>query len=439
MAASPLTVSGFYSMVDPELKKLFEEACDDMDLECSICYEPFKDPYLITVCQHVFCQVCINRWEAETCPLCRQKFTKEQVVKDSFKQKSINNVLERCKKELKAVPDKSEKSPFPLGAKKVVSISSSSSSSSSFSQPIETSNIQILQRSVEEESVPISMKHKFGQMIQFIFSEIAEDQSTQSSQRCTFKTEWSAHQKMNCQTTRDYWSSFQSGSCNSMSDYLDALENVAFSLADILKDQIKTLKLSGNSSRESVKHVYSGGGTIERSSGRSTITFQGGAGMDMSRIMTLLRDRHNSNFSAPEENCQIFVGGQEVRRSEANFIRALCRLDALLSECFSLRYARNEFANCFKALEKISPESVEKQNDALISLCDYCNGLLQEENLQKLLDHFNTLSLEKNGPPVLSKIAENLISVDSSNKEKIQLIVTSLDEQSIISIKNHIT
>ena len=45
--------------------------------ECYICFENHRTPIILTDCQHVFCQHCIEEWldKENTCPVCRQLVT----------------------------------------------------------------------------------------------------------------------------------------------------------------------------------------------------------------------------------------------------------------------------------------------------------------------------------------------------------------------------
>ena len=46
----------------------------DDELKCVICKQILESPVSLLVCQHTFCESCINTWlrENETCPICRQ-------------------------------------------------------------------------------------------------------------------------------------------------------------------------------------------------------------------------------------------------------------------------------------------------------------------------------------------------------------------------------
>lgn len=54
------------------------EARINIDLICSICLDPFQLPICDIHCGHIFCFRCVRMWlkQNETCPICRQYFTK---------------------------------------------------------------------------------------------------------------------------------------------------------------------------------------------------------------------------------------------------------------------------------------------------------------------------------------------------------------------------
>jgi len=64
-------------------------------LECSICFEIFKEPVTLN-CQHTFCKNCINKVISKKCPLCndlikippRQNIILDSMIQSLFKKKS---------------------------------------------------------------------------------------------------------------------------------------------------------------------------------------------------------------------------------------------------------------------------------------------------------------------------------------------------------------
>ncbi|NGX57702.1 MAG: hypothetical protein K940chlam3_00596 [Chlamydiae bacterium] len=95
------------------------EQCDKELLGCSVCLEGLKNPHMIILCQHVFCQACIaqcvNHADAATCPECRKPFKAEELqysfrentrleslwneCKGTFKKRSRKTCRKECKKE----------------------------------------------------------------------------------------------------------------------------------------------------------------------------------------------------------------------------------------------------------------------------------------------------------------------------------------------------
>ena len=51
-------------------------SADEMgdDLECVICQQDFQSPVSLSMCQHTFCEACLQQWlnVSNTCPICRQ-------------------------------------------------------------------------------------------------------------------------------------------------------------------------------------------------------------------------------------------------------------------------------------------------------------------------------------------------------------------------------
>ncbi|KAM6977434.1 E3 ubiquitin-protein ligase TRIM35-like [Aplochiton taeniatus] len=51
------------------------------DLSCSVCFDIFKDPVLLS-CSHSFCKACLQKYwkenKEEQCPVCRRRFSKEE-------------------------------------------------------------------------------------------------------------------------------------------------------------------------------------------------------------------------------------------------------------------------------------------------------------------------------------------------------------------------
>lgn len=58
-----------------------DESSIDVDLKCSICKEPLQQP-LSTICDHTFCQDCIEEWinnQHYSCPTCRKFLSTNQL------------------------------------------------------------------------------------------------------------------------------------------------------------------------------------------------------------------------------------------------------------------------------------------------------------------------------------------------------------------------
>jgi Zinc finger, C3HC4 type (RING finger) len=416
--------------LDGDMKRLFEEKTEEMNVECSICLDIFDDPYLIKTCKHIFCKACIYPILGESskkpCPLCRREFTKMELTPDKSKQQIINNVLERCKEELSKGKDKAS---LPLSTRKIESLKGNCSSLSEQKLP-----------TFSDEPVSVQIKLKYGQMIQSILTEISEDQSTQTSQRkYTYKSKWTDEQIAKVESLKEHWK--KSNSSNRMNDYVSVLEYIAYELADIMMIQEKSLRLSSDSIGENVSTVIeSNEARIEVSkNGQQTIRFNHiDNSTDFSRLMDLIKNSQIGNYPRPGENVHTYIGNQEVKRSDANLIRAVIHLDELLLECFSYRFTTEEFSKAFAALAKVSSESVEKHNDALISLSDYCNGLIKNDCLQMLIDFFNEHARDRGSINLLGKIYEHLLSLACSNRERVQIVMISLEDSSIAAFKKHI-
>jgi E3 ubiquitin-protein ligase NRDP1 len=57
-----------------------DDACsqqlDPKDFECPICLQIVFAPEQCQECEKLFCQACINQWNSEKCPACKQEFVK---------------------------------------------------------------------------------------------------------------------------------------------------------------------------------------------------------------------------------------------------------------------------------------------------------------------------------------------------------------------------
>ncbi|KAM4741213.1 uncharacterized protein FYW61_002751 [Anableps anableps] len=92
-------------------EKLFAYICkmssqSEKDLSCSICYDIFKDPVVLS-CSHSFCRDCLQRWWSErrkdSCPLCKEISTFRSPPSNlALKNLCETFTLERKKKPLKA-------------------------------------------------------------------------------------------------------------------------------------------------------------------------------------------------------------------------------------------------------------------------------------------------------------------------------------------------
>jgi hypothetical protein len=62
--------------------------------ECCICYET-TDNFMKLVCNHLFCEICLDKWEGDKwvrCPLCRneQPYFKQVIIDNKQKQEILN-------------------------------------------------------------------------------------------------------------------------------------------------------------------------------------------------------------------------------------------------------------------------------------------------------------------------------------------------------------
>ena len=66
---------------------------------CSICIELVENPVMIKLCEHIFCQECLNSWSANNncCPDCRIAYTETDVGKSRFLDNLISEfVMLQC-------------------------------------------------------------------------------------------------------------------------------------------------------------------------------------------------------------------------------------------------------------------------------------------------------------------------------------------------------
>ena len=70
-------------------------------LVCSICSEIFVGPVRIKKCGHTFCYGCLVEWgqKHNICPLCREKFTEDDIKRDLIAYNIINDLDVFCKNE----------------------------------------------------------------------------------------------------------------------------------------------------------------------------------------------------------------------------------------------------------------------------------------------------------------------------------------------------
>ena len=70
-------------------------------LVCSICSEIFVGPVRLKKCGHTFCYYCLIKWgqKHNNCPLCREKFTEDDIKRDLIAYNIINDFDVFCKNE----------------------------------------------------------------------------------------------------------------------------------------------------------------------------------------------------------------------------------------------------------------------------------------------------------------------------------------------------
>ena len=64
-----------------DLERLVDELDDE--LKCTLCLGLLKDPLQLSMCEHVFCSSCIQKWVAKdlTCPIDHQSLTHDKITK----------------------------------------------------------------------------------------------------------------------------------------------------------------------------------------------------------------------------------------------------------------------------------------------------------------------------------------------------------------------
>lgn len=74
---------------------LFDQRCEDQGLSCAVCFEPYKNPQIITKCLHVFCQACVE--PVKNCPVCREEFKPKHLKHDFDKDNRIEKIRNECR------------------------------------------------------------------------------------------------------------------------------------------------------------------------------------------------------------------------------------------------------------------------------------------------------------------------------------------------------
>lgn len=70
----------------------------DVELKCTICVEPFRNPVNCLSCGSTFCQHCIETWKQKqmTCPSCRQQNFNYLPVLTRVVLNQLNRLLVKC-------------------------------------------------------------------------------------------------------------------------------------------------------------------------------------------------------------------------------------------------------------------------------------------------------------------------------------------------------
>lgn len=73
----------------------FTVRCEQNNLTCAICTEPYKTPSTINVCLHTYCLECLAP-AIKNCPECRTPFTAANIKHDFDKQNRIDKIRMEC-------------------------------------------------------------------------------------------------------------------------------------------------------------------------------------------------------------------------------------------------------------------------------------------------------------------------------------------------------
>ena len=74
-------------------------------LECSICFNTMRNPYILPTCSHRFCGKCIKksiRTNGKKCPMCREYACLKTIREDQFLREIISNALVKPTNEYRA-------------------------------------------------------------------------------------------------------------------------------------------------------------------------------------------------------------------------------------------------------------------------------------------------------------------------------------------------
>lgn len=179
---SSITKSSNTPMNAEQFTTFFEQKCEDDLLQCALCTEPYKDPYSINKCLHVFCRDCIGKaiqLDQYKCPSCRHSYEVSDLIHDFDKYNRIINLWNKCAKK-KGIEEKNpyeniHKTDVPWTLKKVVPIQKavpqSSSSSDAYGIPSSNSVIDWLSFKLDQQNATFEIKEPYAEQFTMSFGK----------------------------------------------------------------------------------------------------------------------------------------------------------------------------------------------------------------------------------------------------------------------------
>lgn len=228
----------------------------------------------------------------------------------------------------------------------------------------------------------------------------------------------------------------------SVSQQLDSVGIIAFKLSNIIKSQFSTLGFLYNMPGLS-PHL-----NIPYRNGRAavvnvTYSLSHSKGRNNNKMFTdvpIINGfiPHSTEFSKTNLKVHVHVEQFDVRQADSYFFNAAIFLDDICLEIFSHFFSKQEVQNACLALLKMNCVDKEKQKKAVDMLANYCNDMLNQNNLKEVVALYDSCLCKDNGIDLLNIIHKSLNRMNGSNQEKLKQVLASLNMDSINQIQREI-